>query len=151
MMRRLEKIFVCQWASFNRGRLVIEPNPDEKRQTQIVLVPEFNVEDALKGDNLPNILQLFEGVGAPMQPNLFEKLPEEGGKRWAKTVFVVASNKLPFWSQPSKLNRMYEQQWLPLMTRVHMVHMERSFAGENVKFPYDENTLAQALKCLQAE
>ena len=109
--------------------MVVQPNPNEKRQTQIILVPEFNVEDALKGDHLPNILQLFEGVGSAMQPNLFEKVRDEGSKRWAKTIFVVASNKLPFWSKPSKMNRMYEQQWLPLMTRVHMVDMDKSFAG----------------------
>ena len=83
-----------------------------------------------------------------MQPNLFEKLPEEGGKRWAQTIFVVASNKLPYWSHPSKLNRLYEQQWLPLMTRVQMVLMDRSFAGQGTEFPYDACTLAQALKDL---
>ena len=85
-----------------------------------------------------------------MQPNLYEKLPEEGGKRWAKTIFVVASNKLPFWSRPSKMNQLYEQQWLPLMTRVHMVLMEKSFAGGH-EFPYEETTLAQALNCLQSD
>lgn len=116
----------------------------------MILISEFNVEDALKGANLPNILQLFEGAGAAMQPNLYEKLPEEGGKRWAETIFVVASNKLPYWSRPSKMNQLYEQQWLPLMTRVHMVWMEQSFAGEH-SFPYDETTLAYALKSLQAD
>ena len=96
---------------------------------------------------LPNILQLFEGDGAPVQSNLYERIPEEGAGRFEKTIFIVASNKLPFWNRASTMNKLYETQWVPLMTRVEMVHLKESYVDSST-FPYDADMLASALAYL---
>ena len=49
---------------------------------------------ALEGDNLPNVLELFEGIGGSVKANLYERYE----LKFDGVFFLVASNKLPKWA-----------------------------------------------------
>jgi len=63
-----------------------------------VTLPEFNIDEALKGATLPNVLQLFEGEGAPVKANLYERYAESEEDTFKDTFFLIASNRLPDWA-----------------------------------------------------
>ena len=96
-IERLMEIFVCQKSDFVRGHLISRAKQEHKRKfkTQIVCIPEFNIDVALEGATFPDVLQLFEGAGAPIKPNLYRGYAETSEETFEKTFFLMASNRLP--------------------------------------------------------
>ena len=108
------------------------------------MVPEFNIDHALWGTSLPDVLQLFEGEGAPIKKNLYKAYAEDDEDTLANTFFLLASNRLPDWHDSDKYPGLYKDQWKPLMTRIELVMLEESFENSE-EFPYTAPTLAKAL------
>jgi len=111
----------------------------------VVVVPEFNVDLALRGARLPEVLQLFEGAGAAFKSNLYERFAETKEATFAGTFFLLASNRIPEWAVQKDYPELYRDQWEPLMTRVELVKIEESWVN-SACFPYDAIVLAGAIK-----
>jgi len=134
---RLQEILVCQKADFTKGHVVVQDKQHAKARvrTQVVVFPEFNINDALDRGTLPNVLQLFEGEGAPLKPNLYQAYATSEADTFKNTYFLCASNRLPEWCQQSKHPKQYKEMWEPLMSRVEMVYLAESFLF-TAEFPY---------------
>lgn len=116
----------------------------------MVVFPEFNVDLALGDGRLPDVLQLFEGEGAAIKPNLYRPYAETTEESFADTFFLLASNRFPEWACQSKFPQKYAEQWVPLMSRVELVMLSESFLG-TPEFPYSAQVLAGAIKQAMAE
>ena len=87
-------------------------------------------------------LQLFEGKGGDIRENLYAKYTT---KCFAGCYFIIASNRLPDMAVNINTSA-YKEQWLPLESRINLVHLPETFTGRT--FSYNTIVLALALKAM---
>ena len=85
------------------------------------------------------VLQLFEGDNAPIKGNLYERYEQ----KYQNTLWLIASNKLPKWADREAYPRLFETQWMPLLTRTRVIQVQESFIGQRCL--YDAPIMAGAI------
>lgn len=139
LCRLIDEVFDCQYAEFNPDHICALP-PSTEHPPQMVLCPEIAMVSAFGNRQYTKTLQLFEGVGAFVKPNLYQGYAH----MWQDCFFTIASNEIP--SHPL----VNEVQWKAISSRVIIVRIPGEHDGL-AQFPYKAGHLAIALRHLLNE
>ena len=109
---------------------------------QLVTCEEFNTKLAFSADHLNTTKLLFEGEGANVREDLYERHEP----KWKDCAFLIATNI----ESHSKVGKALDAEAVkPLLSRATVVYFTQQFlGGTRESFPYTKIELAVALQLL---
>jgi uridine kinase len=106
----LQEIFSVREFNFKQSYCIVE-EASKPWNAQIYSSHEFDLKAAFNDHNFANLKSMWEGKGAKISTNKYEKYEEA----FQAGLFIVASNDLP--PMHESMHSYYESHWKPMEAR----------------------------------